>query len=111
MKQFALTQKMSIWQAFSFFYDLDLCLEQISKVLKPNQSHCCFVVGNRTVRRVQIPMDKIIVELAKKYGLKHKETIYRRIANKAMSAKNAPENIVDLSGKTMTRESIVVWEF
>jgi len=96
---------------FSFFYDLDLCLEQISKVLKPNQSHCCFVVGNRTVRRVKIPMDKIIVELAKKYGLKHKETIYRRIANKAMSTKNAPENIVDLSGKTMTRESIVVWEY
>jgi len=96
---------------FSYFYDLDLCLEQISQVLKPNQSHCCFVVANRTVRRVKIPTDRIIVELGKKYGLKHKDTIYRTIANKAMSTKNAPENIRDLAGNTMTKESIVVWRF
>lgn len=96
---------------FSYFYDLDLCLEQISKFLKPAQSHCCFVVANRTVRRVKIPTDQIIVELGKKYGLKHKDTIYRTIANKAMSVKNAPENITDLAGETMTRESIVIWEY
>jgi len=96
---------------FSYFYDLDLCLEQISQVLKPNQSHCCFVVANRTVRRVKIPTDRIIVELGKKYDLKHKDTIYRTIANKAMSTKNAPENIRDLAGKTMTKESIVVWKY
>jgi len=70
---------------FSYFYDLDLCLEQISKFLKPDQSHCCFVVANRTVRRIKIPTDQIIVELGKKYSLKHKDTIYRTIANKAMS--------------------------
>ena len=96
---------------FSYFYDLDLCLEQISQVLKPNQSHCCFVVAIRTVRRVKITTDRIIVELGKKYGLTHKDTIYRTIANKAMSSKNAPENIRDLAGNTMTKESIVVWRF
>lgn len=80
---------------FAFFYDLDSCLQQISQNLKQGQSHCCFVVANRTVRRVKIPTDEIIVELAKKYGFTHKETIYRTIANKAMSAKNAPENVSD----------------
>ena len=96
---------------FSYFHDLDLCLEQISKFLKPDQSHCCFVVANRTVRRIKIPTDQIIVELGKKYSLKHKDTIYRTIANKAMSIKNAPENIVDYAGETMTKESIVIWEY
>lgn len=96
---------------FSFFYDLDKCLEQITLVLKPNDSHCCFVVANRTVRRIKIPTDQIIVELGKKYGLKYEDTKYRTIANKAMAVKNAPENITDFTGETMTRESIVIWKY
>jgi DNA modification methylase len=96
---------------YSFFYDLDKCFDKISQVLKPKQSHCCFVVANRTVRREKIPTDVICVELAKKYGFKYVDTIYRTIANKAMSLKNAPENIVNFSGNTMTKESIVIWEY
>jgi len=96
---------------YSFFSDLDKCFDKISQVLKPKQSHCCFVVANRTVRREKIPTDIICVELAKKYGFKHVDTIYRTIANKAMSLKNAPENIVNFSGNTMTKESIVIWEY
>jgi len=96
---------------YSFFSDLDNCFDKISQVLKPKQSHCCFVVANRTVRREKIPTDVICVELAKKYGFKHVDTIYRTIANKAMSLKNAPENIVNFSGSTMTKESIIIWEY
>ena len=96
---------------YSFFYDLDKCFDKISQVLKPKQSHCCFVVANRTVRREKIPTDVICVELAKKYGFKHVDTIYRTIVNKAMSLKNAPENIVNFSGNTMTKESIIIWEY
>ena len=69
------------------------------------------MVANRTVRRVQIPTDKIIIELGEKYGFKYVETIYRTIANKAMALKNAPENITNNAGETMTRESIVVWKY
>ena len=96
---------------FAYYADLDKCLQQISTILKPNSSHCCFVVANRTVRRITMPTDKIIIQLAKKYGFRHKETLYRTIANKAMSSKNAPENISDYAGKTMTHESIIVWEY
>lgn len=95
----------------AFFYDLDKCLEQTSQFLKQGQSHLCFVVANRTVRRVKIRTDEILVELGTKYGFKHKDTIYRTIANKAMSIKNAPENITNSSGETMTEESIVVFEY
>ena len=96
---------------YSFFYDLDNCFDKISQVLKPKQSHCCFVVANRTVRREKIPTDEICVELAKKYGFKYVDTISRTIANKAMSLKNAPENIVNFSGNTMTKESIIIWKY
>ena len=97
---------------YSFFYDLDKCFDKISQVLKPKQSHCCFVVANRTVRREKIPTDVICVELAKKYGFKYVDTISRTIANKAMSLKNAPENIVYFNkSNTMTKESIVIWEY
>jgi len=96
---------------FAFFYDLDNCFEKISQVLKPSKSHCCFVVANRTVRREKIPTDVICVELAKKYGFKHVDTIYRTIANKTMSNTNAPENIVNFKGDTMTRESIIIWKY
>ena len=96
---------------YSFFDDLDTCFDKISKVLKPNQSHCCFVVANRTVRREKIPTDVICVELAKKYGFTHIDTIYRSIPNKAMAERNAPENIVDYTGHTMTKESIIIWEY
>jgi tRNA G10 N-methylase Trm11 len=96
---------------YSFFYDLDNCFDKISQVLKPNQSHCCFVVANRTVRREKIPTDIICVELAKKYGFKHVDTIYREIKNKVFAKKNAPENIVNNSGETMNEESIIIWEY
>ena len=96
---------------YSFFKDLDNCFEKISHVLQENKSHCCFVVSNRTVRREKIPTDEICVDLAKKYGFTHIDTIYRTIANKAMSLKNAPENITNFSGDTMNQESIIIWKF
>jgi len=96
---------------FAFYYDLDQCFKQISKVLKKGDSHCCFVVGNRRVRRQVIPMDKIIIQLAKKYGFRYKETICRKIINKSFASKNTPENIADYKDETMNEESIVVWEY
>lgn len=96
---------------FAYFYDLDKCLKQIAQVLKQGESHCCFVVANRKVRRETIPTDQIIIEIGKKYGFKYKETIHRRIINKAMATKNTPENITNYSDNTMNTESIVVWKF
>ena len=90
---------------------MDDCFKKISLVLQKNKSHCCFVVANRTVRREKIPTDEICVELAEKYGFSHQHTFYRTIANKAMSLKNAPDNISNFSGDTMNQESIIIWKF
>ena len=95
-------------EVYAYFYDLDQCLEKISSCLVTDKSHACFVVANRTVRRVTIPTDTILIELARKYGFVVKNTMQRHIPNKRMPIRNAPENITNVVGKTMTKESIIV---
>jgi hypothetical protein len=98
-------------QVYSFFDDLDKCMGQLSQVMIKGASHCCFVIGNRTVRRVRIPTDQILVESAAKYGFKHIATYYREIPTKTIPLINAPENISGMNGETMSKESIVIWSF
>ena len=93
---------------YAFFLDLNSCLDQISQHIVPNKSHACFVVANRTVRRVVIPTDVILTDLGKKYGFAVESTIQRDIPNKAMPSKNAPENISNKTGSTMTRETVII---
>lgn len=94
-------------EAYAFFADLDLCLEQISNRMTP-KSRACFVVGNRTVRRVIVPTDIILGELGRKHGLTVENVIPRNIPNKAIPLRNAPENIADKTGGTMTKESVII---
>ncbi len=97
---------------YAFFYDLDSCLEQLSLNLKQGKSNLCFVVANRMVRREKVPMDEILVEIAKKWDIRQDgDIIYRTIANKATATKNAPENISNKKGDTMNQESIVLLKF
>jgi len=114
-KDSAVTKKTNLsdraGDVYAFFHDLDSCLEQLSLNLKKGNSHLCFVVANRTVRREKIPMDEILIEMARKWDFNHEDTIYRTIANKAMAVKNAPENKSNHSGDTMNQESIVLLKF
>jgi hypothetical protein len=96
---------------YSFFKDIDLCFGQISKIMKKGKSHICYVLGNRTVKRVQIPSDIILIELGKKYGFRHIITKQRNIPNKHMPSENAPENIESIKGKTMSKENIIIWDY
>lgn len=98
-------------EVYSFYYDADICLEQITRSLIREQSYCCYVIANRTVRRVSIPTDEIFVEMGRKYNLKHLTTLHRDIPNKHIPLVNAPENIPGLKGTTMTKESIVIWKY
>ena len=96
---------------YSFFKDIDLCFSQISKIMKKNKSHICYVLGNRTVKRFQIPSDIILIELGKKYEFSHITTKQRNIPNKHMPSENAPENIEFIKGKTMSKENIIIWKY
>jgi adenine-specific DNA methylase len=99
------------WDLYSYFYDMDIALERLAKALKRGRSHMVFVIGNRIMRRVSIPTDVILVEMAQKYSFEHMKTIYRRIPTKRIPWKNAPENIPGLKGETISQEAIIIWRF
>jgi len=69
----------------------------------------CFVVGNRTVKGQQIPMDQITASFLEKLGLKFEAIYVRDITNKIMPSQNSPTNIVGAKAKTMVNEYIVTF--
>ena len=91
----------------TFFNDLNQCCYQINKVLSKN-AKVCFVVGNRNVDGVEIPMDQIVVDFFEELGLKHQETLIRKISNKRMPSKNSPSNKKGFLSSTMLNEYIVI---
>ncbi len=91
-----------------FYNDFFLCLEEINRIMR-DRSTICFVVGNRRIKGITIPTDKIIVELLESFGnYQHKQTIMRGIHNKRMPHKNSPTNIKGSSEVTMNKEYIVI---
>lgn len=91
----------------SFYIDLEKCFKEIGRVMKAD-GYICMVVGNRTVKKIQIPTDEIIVDLGRNVDFEHVETIVRNIPNKRMPSKNSPSNIPGEVGETMSRENIVI---
>ena len=67
-----------------------------------------WVVGNRTVKLQVLQTDKILSEMAQKYGLKYLFSFGRNISNKTMSSLNSPTNEPGARVRTMTKEIIVV---
>ena len=92
---------------FSFYLDLDKCLYGINKKMKKG-SYQYWVVGNRTVKNINLKTDVIISEMAKKYDIEYIYTINRNIINKVMPSLNSPTNEAGKRVRTMTKENIVI---
>lgn len=94
----------------SFYLDFDMCVKELHRVTKEG-AFLCFVVGNRTVKGIQIPTDDIIVEMFQlENNYKHHRTIIREIPTKRMPRINSPSNIKGDYGKTMNQEWIIILE-
>ncbi len=91
----------------AFFSDLYNVLKRLYYVLDFNRK-CCIVIGNRTVKRIKIPSDEIIVEIGKIMGFEHIKSYYREIPNKRMPRKNSPTNIKGEILSTMNSETIII---
>jgi len=94
-------------EVYSFFYDYYLSIKQIVKTLNDN-ANVCFIVGNRTVKGIQIEMDFITAEFFESFGLTLESIFVREISNKRMPSKNSPTNKTGKTSSTMTNEYIVV---
>lgn len=70
----------------------------------------CFVVGNRTVKGHQIPMDQITASFLESLGLKFEGIFVRDILNKVMPSQNSPSNKTGVKLQTMVNEYIVTFQ-
>jgi len=92
-----------------FYSDLSIVIKSVSAKLRAG-GHACFVVGNRTVAGVPIPMDLIVKEMFEETGMRLREILVRKIGNKRMPSRNSPSNVAGKTVNTMLYEYIVVMQ-
>ncbi len=107
LNKIAKVDKKRASEVLSFYIDLDQCLKSISSTMKTN-SYQCWVVGNRTVKNINIPTNAIISDLGIQYDLKTVATLPRKITSKRMPKENSPSNIRGKKVTTMNNENIVI---
>lgn len=104
----ASTDQKRAYEVISFYQDFTRCIREIDRVMKVN-GYICLVVGNRTVKKVKLSTDKIIVELFTSLGnYTHERTIIRNIPSKRMPKANSPTNVKGECLPTMNEEYIII---
>lgn len=93
----------------SFYADLGTSIEQVAKSIKKH-GKIIYIVGNRTVKNIQLPTDQFIAEQFEENGFRHIVTYERLLSSKAMPSKNSPTNTAGKTVNTMLSEYIVVCE-
>jgi DNA modification methylase len=94
-------------EVISFYYDLFLAIKEISRKVK-GKGFVVFVVGNRKVKGIELPTDKICADFFISFGFNHIKTFVREISNKRMPDKNSPSNLPGRKSDTMKYEFVVV---
>lgn len=67
-----------------------------------------YVIGNRTVKGIQLPTDQFTAWAFQKQGFEYISTHVREIPNKRMPSRNSPSNVAGQTGSTMVGEFIVL---
>jgi hypothetical protein len=93
----------------AFYNDLDFSIKKVSESVRKG-GKSIYVVGNRTVKNIQLPTDQFIAEKFEENGFKHLTTYKRLLSNKAMPSKNSPTNEIGKTVNTMLYEYIVICE-
>ena len=97
------------YEVVSFLNDYSSSINNVAKKVRKG-GVVCYVVGNRNVKGVQIPLDYFTAEMFEKSGFKHTTTIVREIPNKRMPSKISPTNKSGVKVDTMSNEYIVIMQ-
>lgn len=92
---------------FSFYDDLGNSIVDVAESVVSG-GYSIYVVGNRTVKGVNLPTDQFIAEQFEKNGFVHYKTYCRILSRKRMPSKNSPSNVVGEVGDTMNYEYVVI---
>jgi len=100
LREIAVNDQERVKQALPFFFDYLDSLMEMYRVLKPG-GFCCLVIGNRSIRRKLLDMEKVTLELGENAGFSHVQSFFREIPMKLIPWKTP-------TGKTISRESIII---
>lgn len=95
------------WEVIAFYSDYEDSINSVARTVKSG-GYVVYVVGNRRVRNVELPLDVITYKMFEKLGFEHIITHVRDILNKRMPSKASPSNAKGGQIPTMTHEYIVV---
>jgi hypothetical protein len=93
----------------AFYNDLDFSIKRVAKSVRRG-GKSIYVVGNRTVKNVQLPTDQFIAEKFEQNGFRHLTTYKRALSNNSMPSKNSPTNKAGKTVNTMLWEYVVMCE-
>ena len=91
----------------SFYVDLSHSICDVANAVSKG-GFSIYVVGNRTVKGINLATDQFIAEQFEKNNFRHIVTYERIISNKRMPKLNSPSNITGNKSSTMSREFIVI---
>lgn len=97
------------WEVVSFLNDYYQSIQNVSNAIRIG-GRVCYVVGDRRVKGVQIPLDYFTTEMFEQCGFIHINTIVREIPNKRMPSLTSPTNKTGNHVQTMSHEYIVILE-
>jgi len=95
IKQLFSIDKKSSYIVYKYFFNMEKSFKEYKRVLKKG-GHCVIIVGNNTVRGIKIPIDKTLIEIAKKNGFELYDYGYDLIKNrKFMTKRNNGAEIIE----------------
>ncbi len=94
-------------EVYCFYNEYLKSICNVALLLK-KKAYCCYVVGNRKVKDIILPTDKITKAFFAINGLNHEKTITRNIPSKKMPSKNSPTNECGVVNDTMCKEFILI---
>lgn len=97
------------WEVISFLNDYSLSIKHVSNAVREG-GRVCYVVGDRRVKGIQIPLDYFTAEMFEQNGFVHINTIVREIPSKRMPSLTSPTNKTGNHVQTMSHEYIVILE-
>ncbi|MDR0725511.1 MAG: DNA methyltransferase [Prevotellaceae bacterium] len=93
----------------AFYNDLGSSISKVARSVRKG-GKSIYVVGNRTVKNVQLPTDQFIAEKFEENGFRHLTTYKRALSSKSMPSRNSPTNETGKTVATMLWEYVVVCE-
>ncbi len=107
ISQIAYQDERRALEISAFYRDLKESIKKVSKSVK-GRGKVFYIIGNRTVKNIQLKTDQFIAEQFEKNNFKHITTIKRALSNKTMPSKNSPTNKKGKKMNTILFEHIVV---